>query len=246
MKKHVSITAMLVVALLTSLTPVCAAHAAPMSQMRLPGNLSPRLTRVPGTVLNTQTRLGNLGGNLLSSPAIGSLDVVQTTRRPVVDRITRIVPPLVTVDSTRYLRSVDGLARRPSTVASMTSLYEAAFLGTPDLSVSNNKGNGADNAGGGSGGDGNDGGGDDENGGGKKGGGKGSSGAGGNGSGPGYSPPEPPDLDYFYYVDDDDDDERKRIVSIIQMYKSQFGMYKSQFGGIRRIMGLGGTGFSAP
>lgn len=219
MNKNLNLMAVLVVALLTGLAPVRMALAAPFGQMRLPGNYSPHFTRVSGTVLNTQTRLGNLGGSLASSQAIRSLGAIQTTRIPAFDRITQIAPPVASLDATWYLHSVDGLARRPDIVASMPSLYEVAFQAIPDRLVNKNdgNGNGHDN-----GGDGDDNGGSGEDGG--KGSKDGGSSGGKGGGGSGYSPPKPPALDYLYYVDDDDDDERERMARmyrIIQIFESQ-------------------------
>lgn len=215
MKKNLSITAVLVVALLAGLAPVRAAQAAPFGQVRALGNFNHRLTRVSGTLLNTRTRYGNLSGSLASSQAIRSIGAIQTTRIPVSNRITGIAPPVITLDTTRYLHSADGLAQRPSTVASMSSLYEVALQAIPDLSVNNNDGNGNGND---NGGDGDDNGGSGEDGG--KGGKGGGSSGGKGGGGSGYSPPNPPALDYLYY--DDDDDERKRASSNLTMILRPF------------------------
>ncbi len=219
MSKNLILMAVLIVTLLAGLAPAGTAQAAPFGQVRALGNFSRGVTRMPVPVLNTQTRLGNLGGNLLSSPAIRSIGTIQTTRIPVSDRITGIAPPVVTLDATRYLHSADGLTRRPSTVASMSSLYEAALQAVPDISVNNNgvNGNGNDNGGGG---DDNGGSGEDNGKGGK---GRGSSGGKG-GGGSGYSPPNPPALDCPSYYDDDDDydDERKRALSNLPMVLRPF------------------------
>lgn len=203
MKKNVSITAALVVALFAGLAPVRTAQAAPLGQVRALGNFSQRFNGVPVTAWNTQTRLGNLGGNLVTSQAIRSADAFQTLRQPVLDRITWSTPPVVTGDLTRQLHPTNGLIHLPIDISSPTfTLADAARLL-------------ADTSGGGIGGkdsDGNDGNNDNNNNGGGGQGGKGGSGGRGGGSGRppvllGGSPPT--FYGSFVYYDDDDDEEEE-------------------------------------
>ncbi len=194
MKKNVSITAALVVALFAGLAPVGNAQAAPFSQMRLPGNFSQRFTRMPVTVLNAQKRFGNLSGKLLPSPTLRSIGIFQTTRIPVLNQIARIASPSLTGNLRRFSSSIDGPILRPS-----KSIYEIALQTIPGISGGNHNGNGG--RGGKSCDDADDREEENEKNTGRRG------GKSGRGADSG-TPPNPPRL--YNYVDaDDDDDENK-------------------------------------